>query len=67
MKVFLSDKRYHQDPRFVSYCVKLVGTCFGGGIDCFRQFKATVLWLCGSKELWEEKEPSGTQNADSEN
>ncbi|NXI95724.1 BUB1 kinase, partial [Psophia crepitans] len=24
VKVFLSDKRYHQDPRFVSCCVKLV-------------------------------------------
>ncbi|NXQ81026.1 BUB1 kinase, partial [Nyctibius grandis] len=24
VKVFLSDKRYHQDPRFVNYCVKLV-------------------------------------------
>ncbi|KAM6280114.1 mitotic checkpoint serine/threonine-protein kinase BUB1 [Porphyrio hochstetteri] len=23
VKVFLSDKRYHQDPRFISYCVKL--------------------------------------------
>ncbi|NXD84626.1 BUB1 kinase, partial [Halcyon senegalensis] len=23
VKVFASDKRYHQDPRFVSYCVKL--------------------------------------------
>ncbi|NXO42410.1 BUB1 kinase, partial [Locustella ochotensis] len=24
VKVFVGDKRYHQDPRFVSYCVKLV-------------------------------------------
>ncbi|NXQ56778.1 BUB1 kinase, partial [Anthoscopus minutus] len=24
VKVFIGDKRYHQDPRFVSYCVKLV-------------------------------------------
>ncbi|NXV71383.1 BUB1 kinase, partial [Atlantisia rogersi] len=23
VKVFLSDKRYHQDPRFISYCIKL--------------------------------------------
>ncbi|NXT51100.1 BUB1 kinase, partial [Pluvianellus socialis] len=23
VKMFLSDKKYHQDPRFVSYCVKL--------------------------------------------
>ncbi|NWH37895.1 BUB1 kinase, partial [Chloropsis hardwickii] len=23
VEVFMSDKRYHQDPRFVSYCVKL--------------------------------------------
>ncbi|NWR56499.1 BUB1 kinase, partial [Bucorvus abyssinicus] len=23
VKLFLSDKRYHQDPRFVSYCIKL--------------------------------------------
>ncbi|NWH57086.1 BUB1 kinase, partial [Geococcyx californianus] len=23
VKVFLSDKRYHQDPRFVNYCIKL--------------------------------------------
>ncbi|XP_010132131.1 PREDICTED: mitotic checkpoint serine/threonine-protein kinase BUB1, partial [Buceros rhinoceros silvestris] len=23
VKMFLSDKRYHQDPRFVSYCIKL--------------------------------------------
>lgn len=26
MKVFVGDERYHQDPRFVSYCVKLVRT-----------------------------------------
>ncbi|NXI44647.1 BUB1 kinase, partial [Galbula dea] len=24
VKMFLSDKRYHQDPRFVNYCIKLV-------------------------------------------
>lgn len=24
--MFVGDKRYHQDPRFVSYCLKLVGT-----------------------------------------
>ncbi|NXJ69969.1 BUB1 kinase, partial [Rostratula benghalensis] len=23
VKIFLSEKRYHQDPRFISYCVKL--------------------------------------------
>ncbi|NXV51281.1 BUB1 kinase, partial [Uria aalge] len=23
VKVFLSEKRYHQDPRFISYCIKL--------------------------------------------
>ncbi|NXH19553.1 BUB1 kinase, partial [Bucco capensis] len=24
VKMFISDKRYHQDPRFVNYCIKLV-------------------------------------------
>lgn len=57
MEQFVSDKRYQQDPRFVRYCIKLVGTAAVLWEFHYPHLFTPRFWHCA--ELGEEREASG--------